>query len=82
MERDVTAASAPHDDSHKPRTIQIQKEIHIQIQIQIIQTRSPEMNRAPDINNHLRSIDLFRSMINDQNKWFAGIVFFVKYPNP
>ena len=26
-------------------------------------TRSSEMNIAPDINNHLRSIDLFRSMI-------------------
>ena len=23
------------------------------------------MNTAPDLNNHLRSIDLFRSMIND-----------------
>ena len=26
-------------------------------------TRSSEMNVAPDINNHLRSIDIFRSMV-------------------
>ena len=29
----------------------------------ILTTRSSEMNKAPDINNHLRSIDLFRSII-------------------
>ena len=31
-------------------------------------TRSPRMNIAPDLNNHLRSIDLFRSMIIKKNR--------------
>ena len=33
-----------------------------------LKTRSSEMNIAPDINNHLRSIDLFRSMIILNNR--------------